>query len=112
MSDKLIWQEEIKECVKRTRQLEINLNKACGVFWGQCSSIMKEKLQQHKDFKDADADQDALKLLGMIRKIDFKCPDEKCIFATVHNANRRFCIHKQDKNDTNVEFKKKSDNLV
>ena len=54
----MIFTEEIKEYVKRTRTLKSNLATLHAVIWGQCSEAMKAKVKSHDSYKDRSVEND------------------------------------------------------
>ena len=54
----MIWAEEVKEYVKRTRTLRSNLATIHAVIWGQCSEAMKAKVKSLDDYKAKTVDND------------------------------------------------------
>ena len=50
--DTMIFAEEVKEYVKRTRTLKSNLATIFAVAWGQCSDAMKARVKTHSGYEE------------------------------------------------------------
>ena len=98
--------------MKRKMMLETNMRKAYSLVWGQCSDVMREKLEALSTFKKIHEDYDVLSLLKEIKTINFKFEDQKYAFGSIYFANKRFYNYKQGAEDTNNEHYEKLNNLV
>lgn len=49
--EEMIWKKELECYVKRKVALSENLRKAYSLVWGQCSDVMREKLEALSEFK-------------------------------------------------------------
>ena len=81
-------------------------------MWGQCSDVMREKLESLDAFDRIKQDFDVLKLLKEIKVINFKFEDQKYPYGSVYFANKRFYNYKQSPEDTNNQHYDKFNNLV
>ncbi len=63
ITTQIIWGEEVKEFVKRTRQLRSNMASAHATIWGQCSEEMRAKLKTNTAFRDKNDNNDCVWLL-------------------------------------------------
>ena len=91
---KMIWMKEIDYYVKRHAQLDSNLRKACSLVWGQCTDVMREKLESLTTFNTIKANYDVLELLNQMKIITFKFEDQKYPFSSVYFANKKFYNYK------------------
>ncbi len=110
--DDLIWKKEIEHYVKRKVSLNNNLRKAFSLVWGQCSDVMRDKIEAKQEWKAVKAEFDVIMLLELIRGINFKFDDQKYAFGSVYHANKRFYNYRQSGEDTNNEHYEKMKNLV
>ena len=111
-TDEMIWKKEVDYYVKRLTILESNLRKTYSLVWGQCSDVMREKLEALENFDDIKSEFDVLALLVEIKTINFKFEDQKYPFGAVYYANKRFYNYKQGTDETNNEHYEKFNNLV
>ena len=111
-TDEMIWKKEIDYYVKRVRMLDSNLRKAFSLVRGQCTDVMREKLESLKNFEDIKRNYDVLSLLEQMKVITFKFEDQKYPFSSVYYENKRFYNYKQAAEDTNNMHYDKLNNLV
>ncbi len=62
-----IWQQDVAEAKKKITQLEENKKRAYALIIGQCSPKLEGKIQGSDAYPTVNADQDAVKLLLIIR---------------------------------------------
>ncbi len=62
-----LWRHDVTEAKKRITQLNENLKRAYALIIGQCSGDLLGKMKGSSDYPAADTDQDAVKLLLIIR---------------------------------------------
>ena len=82
-TDELIWKKEVDQFVKRREMLEKNLRKLYSLVWGQCTDVMRERLEGLPQYSQIKDDCDSLKLLELIKSINFKFEDQKYPFGSV-----------------------------
>ena len=111
-TDELIWKKEIDHFVKRKNLLDSNLRKAYSLVWGQCSNIMRKKLEALPKYAELKSKFHVLALLREIKNINFKFEDQKYPFGSVYFANKRFVNYKQASGDSNNEHYDKFNNIV
>ena len=111
-TERFVWEEKVKTCLKREERLNVNLCKTYDLVWGQCSDNMREKIKSLKNFSTIELNQDVLQLLEEIRVINFKFEDQRYLFSSVYFANKRFYNYRQSADDSNNEYKEKFDNFV
>jgi len=67
-----IWEIKITEFIKKRDKIGANLKKLFSLVWGQCTELMRTKLQQMPSFDEINAHQDALGLIKLIKGLTFK----------------------------------------
>ena len=105
-TDKAIWQEEIKEYVKRKSTLSKNLKRLYPLLWGQCSDSLKAELESMPQFKIVSENADSLELLKMIKSLADNFQSEKNPFYSLHMAKRNFYMLSQDRDTPAMYYKK------
>ena len=91
----LIWNEEVKEYVKRARQLRGNLATLYAVMWGQCSEAMRAKLKSLNEYGDRMNDNDCAWLLQQIRAVTLQFDSTRNSFLSLMDARTSFLTCKQ-----------------
>jgi hypothetical protein len=86
----LIWNEEVKEYVKRARQLRGNLATLYTVAWGQCSETMRAKVKLLEDYTERTGDNDCAWLLKQIRAVTLQFDSNRNSFLSLLDARTSF----------------------
>ena len=100
----LTWNEEVKECVKRTRQLRSNLAMTQTVAWGQCSEAMKAKLKSLDEHLARKAVNDCAWLLEQIRAITLQFDSKRNSFLSLMDARTSFLTCQQGRQQTTDSY--------
>ena len=93
--ERAIWDQELREFVKRKGAFRGNLATIQAVILGQCSETMKDKLKCLGDFKAETKQNNCLWLLQQIRSITLQFDEKKNGFISIMNAQRSFLNCKQ-----------------
>jgi hypothetical protein len=64
----MIFKGEIDAYIKRKTMLEDNIQKAYSLVLGQCTDLLQSKLKQQTQWATIAQDQDAIELIGLIKK--------------------------------------------
>ena len=67
-----IWEIKITEYIKKRDKIGANLKKLSSLVWGQCTELMRTKLQQMPSFDEINGHQDAIGLIKSIKGLTFK----------------------------------------
>eukprot|EP00978_Attheya_sp_CCMP212_P037164 scaffold173586_cov64-Attheya_sp.AAC.2 len=91
-----IWEKEVDEYVKQKSYLKQNMKILYALVWGQCTDVMKQKLEGLSTFKTLSADRDGLGLLKAIKDLVYNFQSQKYLPQALHESTRpfSFCIHK------------------
>ena len=100
----LMWNEEVKECVKRTRQLRNNLATTQTAAWGQCSEAMKAKLKSLDEYLARKAANDCAWLLEQIRAITLQFDSKRNSFLSLMDARTSFLTCRQGRQQTTDSY--------
>ena len=101
--EKAIFKEEIKAYVHRKQLLEENMKKGYSLVLGQCTDLMKTKLESSKKWEAMSTDYDLLALIDEIRKIIFKFKEQQYPPAAEYTAKKNFYTFSQG-NLSNTEY--------
>jgi hypothetical protein len=94
--EKAIWDEELREFVKRKGAFKGNLTAIQAILLGQSSEAMKDKLRSLNDFKTETKQNNCLWILQKIRSINLRQFDEKKNgFIFIMDVQRSFLTCKQ-----------------
>jgi hypothetical protein len=101
----LIYNEQIKEYVRRERELKGNLNALYSVVWEQCSETMRAKVKAVAKYKEKAEVNDCFWLLKQIKAITLKFDETKDKFMSLLDARTSLMNCKQDIGQTNDVYK-------
>jgi len=102
--DVYIWQQDVAAVKKKIVQLEDNKKRAYALVIGQCSSDLNSKLQGSAAFVQAEADQDVVQLLLVIRGYCCCFDDHQQSTYTLEQAKHRVSTYYQAHDVTNTEY--------
>ena len=84
-----LWRHDVTEAKKRITLLAENLKRAYALIIGQCSEDLLGKIKGSSDYPVADTDQDAVKLLLIIRGYCCKFDDHQQSVVALESAKHR-----------------------
>ena len=111
-TQKAIWRERVKKYVTRTETLDENIKSLYALVLGQCTDIMRQKIEADPDFDDFSKERDGLSLLAAIKKICYNFQSQKYSPQSIHEAMRKFYTTHQGQCTTNQEYYEKFKNAV
>ena len=76
--------------VKRDGILDENLQKAYSLIFGQCTELLKSKLNSSVNWDAMSSTYDMFALLEAIKTITYKSKDQKYLPLSLHNAKTNF----------------------
>jgi hypothetical protein len=89
-TEKRIWEKEVDEYVKRRVHLDENMKTVYSLAWGQCTDILRAKLEALTIYNQLSADGDGIGLLKAIKTIAYNFESQKYLVHALHEAKRRF----------------------
>jgi hypothetical protein len=105
----MIFAEEVREFVKRTRTLKSNLATIFAVAWGQCSEAMKARVKTHGSYDAMALANDCVWLFKQIRSVTLQFHDNKDSFMSLLDAQLGYLSCKQKSGESTDEY---ADNLI
>ena len=87
-----IWEKQVDEFVKKQTYLEEHVKTLYSLVWGQCTDIMRQKLEAVNNFEQVSADGNGLELLRMIKNLAFHFQSQKYLPHSLHESKRRFYL--------------------
>ena len=91
----LMFAEEIKEHVKRTRKLDENIKFLWSVLWAQSSQAIRNRLEALNNYETMKQDSNGLALLIAIKDLLYNVQDRKYVPLSIHLAKRQFYLNSQ-----------------
>jgi hypothetical protein len=107
-----IWEKEVDEYVKRKIYLFENVRTLYSLVWGQCTDIMRSKLEGLDRFEKISSDGDGLELLKAIKEIVYQFQSQKYLPHSLHESKQRFYQCTQGKYLTAAQYLEKFQNIV
>jgi hypothetical protein len=92
-----MWKKKIDEFVKRELALEENLRTLYTLVWGQCTEIVRARLEAFDGYERMSEDYDSLTLLKAIKSIAFNFQSTKYKPDALNASKRRLYMLVQDK---------------
>ena len=94
-TDTRIWEEEVKQYVKRQDTLRSNVQSLYSLVWGQCTEGLREKIKSHNDYQTTSQARNGINLLIIIRNIMYLSQNDRNMEHGIHEVMRRFYLFSQ-----------------
>jgi hypothetical protein len=107
-----IWEKEVDEFVYRKTRFRENIKSLYALVWGQCSDIMRQKVEASSGYGSMSGAHDGLKLLITIKEIVYQFHSSKFVMHAVHDATRRFYMYSQGKHTTTAVYLEQYQNII
>ena len=107
-----IWEKEIDEYVKRKICLADNMQTVYSLVWGQCTDIMRQKIEALPIYSTLTTKGDGLALLKAIKNLVYNFQSQKYLSQALHESTRRFYFCAQGRHTTTSEYMEKFQNMV
>ena len=100
--------------VERCDKYCINMVKAYGLIWGQCTKGVKNKLEARKDWNDGATKikMNLFALLKALKEITHNHQDYRYIMESMYNCMKNVFTVKQDENENITDFTRRFKNTV
>jgi hypothetical protein len=112
MTQLRIWEKRVDEHVKRQTYLVENMKTVYSLVWGQCTDMMRQRLEATNNFRRLSSDGDGLRLIMAIKNLVFNFQSQKYLPQALHESARRFYSCQQGKQMTTEVFLKLFQNTV
>jgi hypothetical protein len=106
------WEKAVDESVKRENYLTENLKTVYSLVWGQCTDVMRQKVEATKDFKTLSSTADGLGLLRSIKDLVYNFQSQKYLPQALHESTLRFYFCRQGKHMTTQAYLEMFQNTV
>jgi hypothetical protein len=97
---KRIWEKQVDAYVLRQTHIEEHIKSLYSLVWGQCTDIMRQKLEAFKGFDDISSAGDGIRLLEAIKTLTYNYQSQKYLPHAIHETKRRFYTFGQGKSST------------
>ena len=91
----MMFAEEVKEHVKRTRKLDENIKFLWTVLWAQSSQAIQNQLEALNNYETMKQDSNGLELLIVIKDLLYNVQDRKYVPLSIHLAKQQFYLNSQ-----------------
>ena len=85
-----IWEKMVDKHVRRISYLEENIKSLYSLVWGQCSDVVRQKVEANKDFEGMADSGDGIKLLITLKGISFHFQSQRHLSHAIHEALKRY----------------------
>jgi hypothetical protein len=103
-TQELIYTEEVKEYVKRLREMKSNLATIHAVAWGQCSEAMRAKVKSLSHYKEKTELTDCVWLLRQIKAVTLQFDEKRNVLMSLIDARTSLMNCKQEPGQQPAEY--------
>jgi Reverse transcriptase (RNA-dependent DNA polymerase)/Zinc knuckle len=107
-----LWEKELDEYAKRMSYLRENLKSVYAIVYGQCTDIVRQKIEALAEFENKAMACDGLWLLQAIKSITYNFESLKSPFQSLHESQRRLMNCTQGKHVTTQMYLEQFKNIV
>jgi hypothetical protein len=107
-----IWEKEVDEYVKRKTYLADNMQTVYSLVWGQCTDVMRQKVEALSNYDTLTKNKDGLGLLKAIKDLVYNFQSQKYLPHALHESKRRFYFCVQGRHTTTSAYLEQFQNVV
>ena len=108
----MMFAEEVKEHVKRTRKLDKNIKFLWMVLWAQSSQAVRNRLGALNNYKTMKQESNGLELLIAIKDLLYNVQDQKYVPLSIHLAKRQFYLNSQGHSVSVASYYEQFNNMI
>ena len=108
----MMFAEEVKEHVKRTRKLEENIKFLWTVLWAQSSQAVRNRLEALNTYETMKQESNGLELLVSIKDLLYNVQDRKYTPLSIHLAKRQFYLNSQGRSTSVAGYYEQFNNII
>ena len=108
----MMFAEEVKEHVKRTRKLEENIKFLWMVLWAQSSQAVQNRLEALNTYETMKQESNGLELLVTIKDLLYNVQDCKYVPLSIHLAKRQFYLNSQGWSTSIAGYYEQFNNII
>jgi hypothetical protein len=107
-----IWEKLVDEHVRKISYLSENIKSLYSLVWGQCSDVVRQKVEANKDFEAIANVGDGIKLLLLLKGISFHLQSQKYLSHSIHEALKRYYNCAQGRYATTQAYMEHFQNVI
>ena len=107
-----IWEKVVDEHVRRVSGINENIKTLYSLVWGQCSDVVRQKVESNGRFEDVARTGNGLELLSILKGISFHFQSQKYNCHSIHEALKRFYNCAQGRFATTQAYMEHFQNVV
>ena len=108
----MMFAEEVKEHVKRTRKLEENIKFLWTVLWAKSSQAVRNRLEALNTYETMKQESNGLELLVAIKDLLYNVQDRKYTPLSIHLAKRQFYLNSQGRSTSVAAYYEQFNNTI
>jgi len=85
-----IWETSVDENVKHLTGLEENVKSLFSLVWGQCSDVVRQKVEVHDNYEETTCTSNGIALLKILKGISVHFQSQKFPCHSIHEVIKRF----------------------
>ena len=111
-TDIRMWEKRVDDFVRRETILSENMKSAYTLIWGQCTDLMRQRVEATSDFDAMEESGDAIVLLKTIKGITYNFRSQNYLPQAIQDSKRRLYQFYQSRHMTTSEYFEQFTNLV
>jgi hypothetical protein len=111
-TQKVVWKTRVQQFIAREDKLDENLRNLYSLIWGQCTDIMRQKVEATVGYNEISEQANSIELLKIIKTIAFNFQSQKHLPHALHEAKRRCYSLIQTRNMTTQAYLELFQNTV
>ena len=108
----MMFVEEAKEHVKRTRKLKENIKFLWTVLWAQSSQAVQNQLESLNTYETMKQESNGLELLIAIKDLLYNIQDQKYVPLSIHLAKQQFYMNSQGRSAPVASYYEQFNNTI
>jgi hypothetical protein len=92
MTQLRIWEKKVDEYIKQETYLVENMKTVYSLVWGQCTDVMRQRLEATSGFRRLSSDGDGLRQIMGIKDLVFNFQSQKYLPQALHESRRQFYL--------------------
>jgi hypothetical protein len=107
-----IWEKKVDEYVRRETNFHENLKTIYSLIWGQCTDIIRQKIQASDNYETMSTEGDRLDLLKAIKGLVFNFESQKYLPHALHESKHHFYLCQQKQHAATQAYLEQFQNIV
>jgi hypothetical protein len=112
LTEKRIWEKEVDGYVRKKSYLDENLKTLYSLIWGQCTNVMRARVEALDNYEVMSSEGDSILLLKAIKSLVYNFQSQKYHPLAIYDGMRRFYMIYQEKHTSCQVYLEKFQNCV